>query len=133
MRPDVQLRDQKYRQDYRETHREQIRDYNAKYKQTHAEQVRTDNAARRLRKLNVSSHMSQDDKALSIAYRKLIKNDVCFYCGQAKELMDDDHWIPLSRGGTDHWWNLVRACSKCNNRKNNKCGEHFINGETCNC
>ena len=35
-------------------------------------------------------------------------------------MMTVDHVIPKSRGGPSTWENLVCACMRCNNRKNNR-------------
>ena len=37
-----------------------------------------------------------------------------------------DHFFPLAKGGTDHWFNLVRACRSCNLRKRTMCGTAFL-------
>lgn len=37
-----------------------------------------------------------------------------------------DHYVPLSRGGTDDLGNLVPACSGCNNRRGNKTPEEWL-------
>ena len=50
----------------------------------------------------------------------------CQYCGRAvfdlkpREALTRDHLIPLSRGGTNEWTNVVTACSLCNTRKSNR-------------
>jgi 5-methylcytosine-specific restriction endonuclease McrA len=50
----------------------------------------------------------------------------CQYCGRAatdlkpREGLTRDHLIPLSRGGTNEWTNVVTACSPCNTRKANR-------------
>ncbi len=47
----------------------------------------------------------------------------CQYCGRAqaelkpRESLTRDHVIPMSRGGTNEWANVVTACSSCNLRK----------------
>ena len=49
----------------------------------------------------------------------------CQYCGRSqpelrhRECLTRDHLIPLSRGGTNEWSNVVTACSPCNTRKGN--------------
>lgn len=49
----------------------------------------------------------------------------CQYCGRsiselkARQSLTRDHVIPLSRGGTNEWTNVVTACSACNTRKAN--------------
>jgi 5-methylcytosine-specific restriction endonuclease McrA len=37
-----------------------------------------------------------------------------------RECLTRDHLIPLSRGGTNDWTNVVTACSSCNTRKGNR-------------
>ena len=37
-----------------------------------------------------------------------------------REALTRDHLIPLSRGGTNDWTNVVTACSPCNTRKANR-------------
>ena len=50
----------------------------------------------------------------------------CQYCGRTqtelkpREALTRDHLIPLSRGGTNEWTNVVTACSTCNTRKANR-------------
>jgi 5-methylcytosine-specific restriction endonuclease McrA len=47
----------------------------------------------------------------------------CQYCGRHKselkgrQFLTRDHVLPVSRGGTNHWDNVVTSCSPCNNRK----------------
>ncbi|MDQ2929376.1 MAG: HNH endonuclease [Gemmatimonadota bacterium] len=49
----------------------------------------------------------------------------CQYCGRLgaelkqRETLTRDHLVPLSRGGTNDWTNVVTACSPCNTRKAN--------------
>jgi 5-methylcytosine-specific restriction endonuclease McrA len=55
----------------------------------------------------------------------------CQYCGRAavelrpRESLTRDHLIPLSRGGTNDWANVVTACSPCNTRKGNRMPEEI--------
>jgi 5-methylcytosine-specific restriction endonuclease McrA len=46
----------------------------------------------------------------------------CQYCGHrfSSSELSLDHVIPLSRGGTSHWENVVCACLACNVRKGNR-------------
>jgi 5-methylcytosine-specific restriction endonuclease McrA len=50
----------------------------------------------------------------------------CQYCGRRanelkpRESLTRDHLIPMSRGGTNEWSNVVTACSACNTRKANR-------------
>ncbi len=64
---------------------------------------------------------------VSISYRfnvqltkqNIIKRDrgICQYCGKSEDPMTVDHVVPKSHGGDDSWGNLVCACSRCNNKK----------------
>ena len=51
----------------------------------------------------------------------------CMYCGtrQRMDLMDVDHKIPLSRGGSNGRRNLQLLCRTCNARKGNKSDREF--------
>jgi len=59
----------------------------------------------------------------------------CQFCGRSepelgfRECLTRDHLVPLSRGGTNEWTNVVTACSTCNTRKGNRlpdeCGMHL--------
>lgn len=42
----------------------------------------------------------------------------CVYCGGRADTVD--HVLPRSRGGSDHWLNLVAACQACNGRKGDR-------------
>ena len=49
----------------------------------------------------------------------------CQYCGRSvadlrpRQSLTRDHLVPLSRGGSNEWTNVVTACSPCNTRKAN--------------
>lgn len=51
-------------------------------------------------------------------------NYQCVYCGAPYE--HQDHFIPLSKGGTHTADNVVPACGPCNQRKSNKDPLEFI-------
>jgi Restriction endonuclease len=68
--------------------------------------------------------MDAVDKMLSVEYRRAIANDPCVYCGASGE--HDDHVVPLSKAGTDHWHNIVRACERCNLAKSAHDLDHFL-------
>lgn len=82
------------------------------------------NAAQARRKMRGGMSMTAEDRRESVEWRKLIAGDPCSYCGAPGE--HDDHYMPLAMGGTDHWWNLVRACAPCNLRKGATNGDEFI-------
>ncbi len=55
----------------------------------------------------------------------------CQYCGRhltelkPRESLTRDHVVPLSRGGTNDWTNVVTACGPCNTRKGNRLPEEI--------
>ncbi len=58
-------------------------------------------------------------------------NGRCLYCGVKVDLADmhADHFIPLSKGGSNLRENIVCSCASCNLKKSDKMPEDFI-GET---
>jgi len=52
--------------------------------------------------------------------RTILRRDdyTCTYCGQYGDTLD--HIQPRSRGGKDSWENLITACLKCNNVKDDR-------------
>lgn len=59
--------------------------------------------------------------------RELFQRDqyTCLYCGKSHKgsALTRDHVIPMSRGGKDHWANVVTACRRCNTHKGNRTPE----------
>lgn len=49
---------------------------------------------------------------------------ICGYCGNhfVQADLTRDHIHPLSKGGINHWSNVVTSCKSCNNRK----GDHLL-------
>jgi DnaD/phage-associated family protein len=56
----------------------------------------------------------------------------CQYCGRrAPEVeLEVDHLIPVARGGTDVFENLIASCRECNSGKSAKLIERFTHGHT---
>jgi hypothetical protein len=51
------------------------------------------------------------------AYRKVLLQDPCVYCGKPAEVLD--HIWPRSRGGGDGWENRAPTCKGCDEVKRN--------------
>ncbi|MFE9850333.1 HNH endonuclease [Streptomyces sp. NPDC005576] len=84
-------------------------------------------AANARRKQRLKVDMDKMDRALSLAYRRAIRVDACRYC--SRRLVGDmhvDHFYPLAKGGTNHWWNLVQSCGPCNRHKHDRCGTWML-------
>lgn len=47
---------------------------------------------------------------------------LCMYCGKdfPEHQLTRDHILPRSRGGKDHWMNVVAACRRCNQHKGHR-------------
>jgi len=61
---------------------------------------------------------------VSLTNKTLFGRDkhVCAYCGGhfPYSKLSRDHIVPVSKGGTDTWMNVVTACVRCNLKKSNK-------------
>lgn len=53
-------------------------------------------------------------------------NYTCQYCGQIGGLLEVDHVVPFSKGGSDSVDNLITACRHCNRQKRDKSVEEFL-------
>lgn len=116
-------RNDEWQRDYRERHGERIRERLRQYKHDHPEY---DQAAIHRRRMRVEAgKLDALDRMLSRFYRQAIKGDPCFYCGTS-DTQCVDHYFAIAKGGSDRWFNLVRACRKCNLSKRTQCGTAFI-------
>jgi 5-methylcytosine-specific restriction endonuclease McrA len=63
-------------------------------------------------------------KDIPMTRRNIMHRDAetCQYCGKRSDLTLD-HVLPRSRGGGDHWENVVVACLRCNVTKGNRTPE----------
>lgn len=52
----------------------------------------------------------------------------CWYCG-AETKLEQEHKIPLSRGGLHTKENVVGSCGPCNRRKSTKTDKEFLEGK----
>ncbi len=108
-------RSRSYAQEYYQKNKERINKRNAEYAKNNREVRRGVKARYRAQ---LVKGMSKLDRKKSTLHRKRIKDDPCFYCGGFTAEMHDDHYYPIAKGGTDHWFNLVRSCQVCNQKKN---------------
>jgi hypothetical protein len=108
---------------YRLANLELVRDSNRRYKQAHPE---VDAAALHRRRMRLEAGRLDDlDRLLSRLYRRAIRHDPCFYCG-SPDTQCVDHYFAIAKGGSDRWFNLVRACRSCNLSKRTMCGTAFL-------
>ena len=60
--------------------------------------------------------------------RQIFERDgyTCKYCGLVGGILEVDHIIPFSKGGTDDLNNLTTSCRMCNRQKKDKSVEEFL-------
>lgn len=72
---------------------------------------------RRLRRVHSEGHHTQDE--VTQLYNS--QNGKCFHCGASiSSYFEEDHWIPISKGGSDWIENIRLLCKWCNRSKGNK-------------
>ena len=78
--------------------------------------------------LNSKRLERRDVKYLSTLRNQIYLRDnyTCKYCKIAGGILEIDHVIPYSKGGSNEIENLVTACRKCNRQKKDKSVEEFI-------
>lgn len=137
-----------YQREYRDTHREQIRAKDRKsYRNNSPSRIAkaraywlsltpeqksrvnfTRNKNRRARVKGAEGSFTWDQ------YHDILVDQgfMCFYCWADISDGNDhaDHYIPLSRGGTNWPNNIVAACAKCNQEKSDKTVEEFLSTTT---
>ena len=77
------------------------------------------------------NELRRDKKLLQMVYEDNIKHYgtlTCVYCGLPIDFGLDsiDHRVPVSRGGTNEYHNLVVACRICNFNKKNKTYDEYM-------
>jgi len=92
--------------------------YNRKYylKRKETGKKRATDLNRRALKKNAKGKIT---KAI-IQELLLESNGLCFYCKQVIEKYHIDHYIPLSKGGSNEKSNLKISCPTCNLKKGSK-------------
>ena len=74
------------------------------------------------------NRLKNNGPADKITRSGLIERDgpECPYCGEIPSKYTIDHVLPVSRGGTHTWDNVVLACMPCNRRKWNRTAEEYF-------
>jgi 5-methylcytosine-specific restriction endonuclease McrA len=113
----------KYDRQYRRDNPEKVGEWARRYRQAHPEK---DLASIHRRRMRIDAgKLDALDRLLSAEYRRAIQGDACFYCG-SPDTQCVDHYFAIAKGGTDRWFNLVRACRSCNLSKHTMCGTAFL-------
>jgi hypothetical protein len=111
---------QKSRRAYSAANSEELKRKSSEFRKNNLHLYKGYSARRRYRQ-----KLSKQDAMITAEYRLAIAKDPCWYCNDIGAIMHDDHYFPLGKGGTDHWFNLVRACDTCNFSKGSRCGTWF--------
>jgi 5-methylcytosine-specific restriction endonuclease McrA len=71
---------------------------------------------------------NRDVKLWKKISKQVFKRDkyTCKYCNQKGGILEVDHIIPISKGGSNHLSNLTTSCRKCNRQKKDKTVEEFV-------
>jgi len=120
---------------YREANRDEIREYKKAYQKAY---YKTEKGRAALKRALAKSHHKRRAAILNAPSDDWTREEIheayggrCVYCSASITLdsMDADHYIPLSKGGSNLRSNIRCSCASCNRSKGNKMPEDFI-GET---
>ena len=121
---------------YYQNNKQRIKQRNKEYAKNNPDKGRQKSARRRVRE---KENISYGPDAPTL--KKLLERDgsSCYYCGcvldlaprtrggsVAKNAVEIDHKIPISRGGRHSLENTVLACRKCNGEKSAKTDEEYL-------
>lgn len=112
-----------YMRQYQDRNRLKIKYQKRQYRIAHPEVHRASSHNRRAREIGADGNYTAED-VLAINERQ---NHKCFYCGASTEnSYHVDHYIALSKGGSNFPENLRIACQPCNSKKHDKDPIRFI-------
>lgn len=103
---------------YYEQHKDKVKAITGRYQRTHSELTRMYRHRRKTKELNLPNSYCLEQWQLTKQYF----NKCCAYCGK-EIVLQQDHFIPLSRGGEYTINNIIPACKSCNSSKND--GDFF--------
>lgn len=109
----------------REVRAEFYRNYDKQRQQTPERKVAKANY-KRARRARLAGALSTLTKAQWEAILEMFSNR-CAYCGVGAAKLEQDHVLPLARGGAHTTENVVPACRSCNAQKNTKTPEEWCN------
>ena len=108
--------------EWRKANPEYSKSYAKKYREVNKERLRAIRWNYKARKKSaIGSHTGDD--IIDIVKQQ---NNLCFWCKTELKNMHMDHYIPLSKGGSNDKTNLVASCPSCNISKRDKMPEDFI-------
>lgn len=105
---------------WREANKDRMAELKREWRKRNPHKDHEYNHQRRVRKLGRISNM--DAKSVLDA-----SNGICYWCGKKAEKIELDHYVPISKGGSNSVDNLVVSCKKCNRSKHDKNPVEFAN------
>lgn len=107
-----------YNHQYQHNNPDKRRIWGKKYRENNREKTATLARQRRARDKGAEGRHTIEE--IHSLYR--VQGGLCFHCGVNLTVTGyhGDHWIPLSRGGTNWIENIRLLCPKCNRRKSDK-------------
>lgn len=106
-----------YSRRYREKYPEKSREQWASYYENNRDYEIARSAAKSRRLRESPGSYTEEDVRFIFAYQ----DGRCFYClDWVGEDFHRDHHIPISKGGTNNWTNIVVSCPTCNLKKGSK-------------
>jgi 5-methylcytosine-specific restriction endonuclease McrA len=107
------LRASAYAKEWWEKHPDKRKLVVAQYEARRPEVKQARKARYRTRLLNATGSFTREEWEA----RKIQFGNRCAYCGRKTKYLTPDHYIPLSRGGTNFIDNIIPACQQCNRHK----------------
>ena len=98
---------------YYQDHKATIAEYQKQYAKAHPEQFKQKNQVRMTQKKNLPATLTVE-QWINI---KQSFNNNCSYCG-CTEKLEQEHFVPLSKGGEYTHNNIIPVCKSCNCSKN---------------
>ena len=109
-----------YVKEYQRENKENVLGYKEKWRRNHPDVTKVVDQRRRAREASVESTLTEKEWSQTLEYF----NSLCVYCGKRWE--EQDHFVPLSKGGGYTKENIVPACTKCNRSKSYKHPQKFL-------
>ena len=113
-----------YHKKYYEENKDKIKETNNKWKLNNIEKVRLSKKKRK----NKRKELKADLTVQEWDYIKEYFNNSCAYCGVECEL-EQEHFIPVTKGGEYTKSNIITACRSCNASKGNRDFSEWYKGK----
>ena len=100
--------------------------YQKRYLRSHPDKARIYNRVKKAKRRALKRGAGINDFTTA-QWRSMVEaaRGRCYYCGRVSEQLQQEHKIPLSRGGNHTASNIVPSCSWCNSRKGSRTFEEF--------